>query len=491
MAKITAVIDIGSNSARMAIFKKTSRYGFYLIEERKSRVRISENSYQNGGYLQKEAIERAICALRGFLKIAHEVGARKILCVATSALRDAPNRGEFLALVRSCLGLNIKIITGEREAFYGAVAALNLLPYDEGVTIDIGGGSSECALIQNGKIVDLISLDLGTIRLKELFFDKNMPIHEMLTFIQGQMQKIPYSFKGKRIFGIGGTIRALSKAIMEREEYPLSTLHAFEYNVESHQGFFRQVYEACDTQELVDLGISEDRFDNIRGGALIFSTLLKHFEATEIVISGVGVREGVFLTDALRNSHFTFPKGFNPSIRSLVDRFSLQDVRTKRLASYALRLFDVLYLLHQVNESYRFHLKSAARLLNIGTALNFYQNHKHGGYFLVNGLNYGFTHADRILISMLVESYGSKKPPNVARYEKVASLVPSYDVVYWLSIILAIAEILATYLQNVDFKYQHGVLVICTQQDPYLAREAINKLAIPQELQIQVDWLEE
>jgi len=52
MAKITAVIDIGSNSARMAVFKKTSRFGFYLLREEKSKVRISEGAYENGGNLQ-------------------------------------------------------------------------------------------------------------------------------------------------------------------------------------------------------------------------------------------------------------------------------------------------------------------------------------------------------------------------------------------------------------------------------------------------------
>ncbi len=491
MAKITAVIDIGSNSARIAIFKRTSRYGFYLIEEHKSRVRISENSYEAQGYLQKEAIERAICALRGFLKIAHDLGARKIFCVATSAVRDAPNRGDFLALVRSCLGLNIRVISGEKEAFYGAVAAFNLLPYQEGITIDIGGGSCECALIKEGKIVHLSSLNIGTIRLKELFFDKNTSLQQVIEFVQNEIKKLPETLKSHCIFGIGGTIRALSKAIMERAEYPLSTLHAFEYSVAEQQSFFEQIYSARNTDELERLGIDEERFDNIRGGTLIFSLLLLHFGATNVVTSGVGVREGVFLSDLLRNSHFTFPIGFNPSTRSLIDRFCTEDTRSKNIASYSLKLFDTLYLLHEIDETYKFHLKTAAKLLDMGSSLNFYQSNKHSSYFLVNGLNYGYTHRDRILISILVETYASKKVPNIDKYQKFASLTPPYKHIVWLSLILAIAESAAIHLQNVDFKYHNNKLSIATYDDPYLFKESLKKIPLPNNLVIQTDWLEE
>jgi len=96
MAKRTAVIDIGSNSARMVVFERTSRFGFHLINETRSRVRISEGAYDNNGQLQPEAIERAISALSQFLTIAKSFKTHKILCVATSAVRDAPNKKAFL-----------------------------------------------------------------------------------------------------------------------------------------------------------------------------------------------------------------------------------------------------------------------------------------------------------------------------------------------------------------------------------------------------------
>ncbi|EIE29528.1 guanosine pentaphosphate phosphohydrolase, partial [Helicobacter pylori] len=97
MAKITTVIDIGSNSVRLAVFKKTSQFGFYLLFETKSKVRISEGCYAFNGILQEIPMQRAVKALSEFKEIALKYKSKKILCVATSAVRDAPNRLEFVA----------------------------------------------------------------------------------------------------------------------------------------------------------------------------------------------------------------------------------------------------------------------------------------------------------------------------------------------------------------------------------------------------------
>ncbi|MDX1296183.1 MAG: Ppx/GppA family phosphatase, partial [Sulfurimonadaceae bacterium] len=153
MAKRTAIIDIGSNSVRMVIFEKTSRFAFHLLHEVKSRVRISEHAYENDGNLQPAAIDRALSALRDFTTISASYSVRKTLCVATSAVRDAPNKNDFLKRVKDEIGLNIKVIDGEKEAYLGGIACANLLPRTDAVTIDIGGGSTEFAYLQNGAVL--------------------------------------------------------------------------------------------------------------------------------------------------------------------------------------------------------------------------------------------------------------------------------------------------------------------------------------------------
>ena len=153
MSKITTVIDIGSNSMRMVVLEKSSRFAFSLINETKSRVKISEGCYENGGNLQEIPMERAYQSLKSFLNISNALKSRKVLCVATSALRDAPNSKVFLNRVKNDLGLSIKVIDGEKESYFGGVATSNLLHDDEFITIDIGGGSTEFCFVKDKKIL--------------------------------------------------------------------------------------------------------------------------------------------------------------------------------------------------------------------------------------------------------------------------------------------------------------------------------------------------
>ena len=231
MAKRTAIIDIGSNSGRLVIFEKTSHYGFHLICEQKAKVRIGEGAYDKDGYLQPTAINRAFLTLQSFTHTIKKYQADKVICVATSALRDAPNGDIFVQWIKKELGLSIKIIDGNKEATYGAIAAKNLLPIEGGISIDIGGGSSDMSLIENGNIVDTYSLNLGTVRLKELFSDQDLSRKEIVklsqAYIAKALEKLPAHFKHSLAIGIGGTARSLSKGIMKRSEHPLDKLHAF------------------------------------------------------------------------------------------------------------------------------------------------------------------------------------------------------------------------------------------------------------------------
>ena len=439
MAKVTAVIDIGSNSARMAVFKKTSRFGFYLLREEKSKVRISEGAYENGGNLQDFAIERAINALREFLLIAKSLKTRKILCVATSAVRDAPNRPEFIKRVKDELNLKIKVIDGDKEAFYGGVAAANLLYEKNGVTIDIGGGSTELALIRNKRIESTISLKLGTVRLKELFFDKG-DIKGAKAYIKEEIKKLGTIFNSKKVFGIGGTIRALSQAIMKKIEYPLDILHGFTYSVKEQKDFLEKIIKMSD-EELLKAGIKPERLDVIRPGTLIFLELLEYLSAKEVITSGVGVREGVFLSDLLRNDNFKFPDNFNPSVRTIMDVYQID----RKIASYetkiALEVFDLLKDDFKLDDKYKMHLTYAIKLSRAGELVDFYEAHKHTDYILLNSLHYGFRHCDRLLISKIIRFHKRKKIKK-KEIEKFKCLLPKKDIVEKLCNIFWVAKLI-------------------------------------------------
>ncbi|WP_292656915.1 Ppx/GppA phosphatase family protein [Nitratifractor sp.] len=486
MPKRIAVIDIGSNSARLVIFQRTSRYGFHLIAQQKSRVRIGEGAYEAGGYLQPVGIRRAFGALHSFTHTLKEYKVHKIHCVATSALRDAPNREAFLRVVRQRLGLQIRVIDGLKEARYGAIAALNLLPIEEGITVDIGGGSTDMALIRNGRIVEAVSLDLGTVRIKELFTDTGRGLKEAKASIRQRLEILPDNFRSSLAIGIGGTARALARGIMIESDYPFDKIHAFGYRLKEHKAYLKTIVEAP-MEHLGELSIKKNRFDTIREGALIFLEVLRRLEADEVLTSGVGVREGVFLHDLLRRDSLRFPPGINPSLRSIKDRFDLLKLPEGNKQRIGRRLFETVADRYRSRPEHLQLLSDALSLSNIGKMLTIYKEHQHAFYIAMQELNFGFTHSQMLTIALLMRSKGDSlyyKP----LYRRYKPLLPSKEVIKWLSFAYTLTLILHENSSKaaIDFSWKGDTLQIHSDRPLYLAHEAIAGLQTPKGITVEL-----
>jgi len=484
MAKITTIIDIGSNSMRMVVFKKTSRFAFHLINESKSKVKISEGCYENNGNLQELPMQRAFDALKSFLQIASNLKSRKILCVATSALRDAPNKKQFISKVSKELKLNIKVIDGVKEAYYGGVSALNLIADDNFTTLDIGGGSTEFAFINEGKIIDTVSLNIGTVRIKELFIDKN-DLDGAKEYIFSQLSNINKSLE--TVVGLGGTARALSRIILDKDNYPLETLHGFKYDVSKNEQFFDNIINAKNNKELKQLGVQKDRYDTIGVGTFIFKTILDYFNVQKVITSSAGVREGVYLCDILRTSNHKFPSNFNISVRSLLDRFIDDDSQSAYLGNNAKKIFDILKPLHNLDDKYRSILVIASKLQQVGLSLGFDKNEDHAFFYILNGLDYAFTHEDKILIA-IVSKFTKKSLPKEDDIEQYQELLPSIEIVQWLNYMMTLNISLNSEFTKTTYEYnlEDTNLEILSKDKQYLVDRALMKIKTPINLTMEL-----
>ena len=488
MSKITTIIDIGSNSMRMVVLQKSSRFAFSLINETKSRVKISEGCYENNGNLQDIPMQRAFESLKSFLNISNALKSRKIMCVATSALRDAPNSKVFISKVKRELGLNIKVIDGEKEAYYGGVAASNLLHDDTFVTVDIGGGSTEFSFVKNGKIEKSISLDIGTVRIKELYFNKNN-IEGAKTYILDNLKKI-FDLNieiPKKIVGIGGSIRALSKIVMAKNRYPLDILHGFTYNVKNEVSLFDRISRAKNNEDLKSFGVKKDRFDTIKEGAFIFKTILDELNIEEVVTSGVGVREGVYLTDLLRTSNHKFPENYNVSVRSLLDRFQIDEKQSAYLGNNAKKIFDALKPFHNLEDKYRELLVVASKLHSIGSTLNFYKSNDNAFDFILNGLNYDFLHTSRVVVAHTIK-FSKKSLPSRSEISQYEELLPSLRVMQWMSFMISLNLAVNQDFSRpkVEYRLEDEELTIILPNRSFLIESNIDKLESPEDLIIEL-----
>ena len=481
MAKRTAIIDIGSNSITVVVYEKSSRFAFTLIKKARASVRIGEGAYERGGVLQKEAMDRAYMAISDILDIANSLKCRKILTVATSALRDAPNKSEFINRVKHGLKLSLNVIDGKKEAYLGGIAAANLLyPIDEFITVDIGGGSTEFAHVKNGRVESVHSLNLGTVRLKELFFDKGASIDDAKSFIDEILKELPSSFIAKKIVGIGGTIRALSSAIMSKERYPIDSLHGFEYRIKDHKKLIKDLATMSD-KELKKLDIPANRFDTIREGVALFYRVIKRVEAQYVISSKAGVREGRYLTDLLRNTNHKFPHNFNVSIKNLMDKFALNEKNCAFVQRVAVDIYDTLKPLHKIeDDNYRRVISYAAKLSPINSRLNIYSNSGNSFYLLLEYLNFGFTHEQKLTIALLLKLSSKQKKRNI-EYKKYAPLLPNIEIMEWLYTILSIARCInaSRKIQKVSFVLDDKKrLLIKKEKVGYLTKECLEKLSL-------------
>ena len=477
MAKRTAIIDIGSNSVRMIIMEKTSRFAFHLLHEVKSRVRIAEDAYQNGGELQIAAMDRAVLALRDFLQIAKSYEVRKTLCVATSAVRDAKNKSLFLSRVKKELGLGIKVISGEREAYLGGIACANLLPLKDAMTLDIGGGSSECAYIKEGKVALSNSLDLGTVRLKELFFDKN-DLKGAKAYIDTALENLDMG-ANDHIIGVGGTFRALAQIIMKTNKHPLDKLHGFSFSTAELVSLGEKIIKAKDTASLKSLGIKKERFDVIKPGTLILLRIVKKVGAKDLTCSGVGVREGLYLSDLLRNSRDTFPANFNPSLTYLIDQYAHNATQRNLRVKLAGTLFGLFRQELALEPEFEKPLLIAAKLAKIGASLHFYSYQKHSYYLALTALEYGYTHQEIVLISTLILNQLGKSPSK-SYMSAYGRLLPSIEIIRKLSYLLALSDaLLSHHPSKIDFglSVEKDTLIVTPEnRSAYLTQENIRSM---------------
>jgi len=271
---------------------------------------------------------------------------------------------------------------------------------------------------------------------------------------------------------MGGSARALSGAVMSLQNHPLKIVHNFSYDYEKYAPFFAKLMSAK-TLDLAKFPIKKDRYDTIREGAIIFDKIVRRLGAKKIITSGVGVREGAFLSSILRGANL--PRGFNPSLRSLKDRFASEPSEAPKFAK---ALFCALSPLHGLSEKYIKILQTAASLCEIGRAIGFYAKHETSADMVLGGLNYRTTHKEKALIAAIISMHGKRELG--ATFAPLSAILPDAGKLAWLSYILELARLLSeNALKNLEFNFENSTLKISGADNLIMLKGSLKKLSKP------------
>lgn len=303
-----ASIDIGTNTILMLIgevIEDPARgkgeprikplKDFYEIPRVGKNVSITKR-------LDPASIERALEVLRSYKAIADDYTVDKIIASATSAVRDAVNREDFIGRVKDDLGIEVEVISGEMEADIGFMGAISGSPHRNQPTlvIDIGGGSTELGYGTGMRPILAKSLDIGAVRITESFLHHDPPNPSELTeadeSIRMDLSTFPFvKINPRVIFAVAGTATALALIAQKKYEFDASAVTNYVMSVEKLVEIFEGIKRKS-TDEI--LGLTEaakGRADVLVAGALILLKILEAANATEFVTTDRGLRYGYLL----------------------------------------------------------------------------------------------------------------------------------------------------------------------------------------------------
>ncbi|MCC2639906.1 MAG: putative Exopolyphosphatase [Nitrospira sp.] len=306
--RILAGIDIGTLTCRLLIAEFTSSG---RLRERRSERRILRlgQGVDRDHLLHADAMERVIGTLKEWRQIIDNYHVEASTAVATSAVRDARNREEFVILVKREAGFDVELITGEEEARRTMLGIRSGLP--PGVTdllaLDIGGGSTEFILGQPGRPTLARSIDIGVVRLSERTMQHDPPtaeeIQQAREWVRNESRiaigdlQLP---NGLTFVGTAGAVTSLASMAQQLSVYEPVRIHNYVLKLESVKALEEQLLSKSKAQREGMPGLERGREEVIAAGAIILRTAMETLGMSECLVSDLGLREGVLIDLATR-----------------------------------------------------------------------------------------------------------------------------------------------------------------------------------------------
>lgn len=279
-----AAIDIGSNSVRLMIWAD----GKTLYKKLKT-TRLGEG-LNFSPRLSEAACRRTAQAVAEFVSEAEEQGADKVYAFATAAVRSAENPELFTEKVKNLCGIEVDVISGEREAQIGLSGALGNA---DGGIIDVGGASTEVTVRSGGNIIYSHSANIGTVRILDA---AGRDLKKIDKFIAEKIEGYGrHDFGAVAMYAVGGTASRLAAIKRGITEYNAEALNGTVLSAEEVRTFAQKL-TTMPVEQIAATTICKKSADVIGGGAALLAAVMSHFEIEKIAVSESDNLEGYILS---------------------------------------------------------------------------------------------------------------------------------------------------------------------------------------------------
>lgn len=422
-----AVIDIGATSVRMEIAQISVGGAILPLTRLVQAVDLGKDAFSSRRF-QRGTIEQTVSVLRSYQQVLREFGIdsmEDVRVVATSAVREAVNRLQFLDRVYIATGLQVDTID---EAEVNRITYMGIQPHLErnpklasskAVVVEVGGGSTELLVVRSGNVLASETYRLGAMRLAQSLEHLGAPLSKRRAIMENQIGRTVSQIQEAvrvdmeiSILAIGGDVRFAADHILP--DWDGHTLA--EVPLEDLKRLTDEVVQ-CDQDQIVRrYGVSFAEAETLAPALLTYVMLAEAFGSERLYVSDTNLRDGLLHEMAVRESLTAeFRNQILRSAISLGRKFDFDETFARHTAELASKLFDSLRELHGLDQRFEVILHVAALLHEIGHAINDRSNHKHAMYIIRNSELFGLTQQDLLLTALL------------ARYHRRAFPQPSHD----------------------------------------------------------------
>jgi len=429
-----AAVDIGSNSLRLLVGDYVPGGSMRVLAAERVVTRLGEGVFRSGR-IDDQAME-FLCAQ--LARMSQVIGRHEVLAiraVSTSAVRDANNQHEFIIRASTALGAPVEVISGQEEARLIHLGVVMRWPQPKGriLLVDVGGGSSEVTLSEDGRMQDAFSKPLGAVRLTEVFLKRADPpstedLHRLERYIDEKLMPAVERFgRGKftRLIATSASAAAIVCAInrvprARREE--ADRLRATKAQV---RRFYQEVMAKSLAQRRQMVGIGPRRAEIIVPGAALYWRVLEIFQHHSMYYLAAGVREGIIADLAARGVGRELSQ-LSRDQRSVVEklsrRYAIPVKHSRKVAALAHQIYGAMHDQHHLPPAYGKVLEAAAYLHDTGHFISDTSHHKHSEYIVRNADLAGFTDHERILIALLCRYHRKAMPqPRHAEFQALST----------------------------------------------------------------------
>lgn len=300
--KRVAAVDCGTNSIRLLIADLDTVAGTQADLTRRMEIVRLGRDVDRSGRLAPEALDRTFTALRGYRDVIDSLGVDKTRMVATSATRDASNRGDFVAGVFDILGIAAEVVSGDEEAALSFTGATRDLPTSVAapyLVADIGGGSTEIVLGE-GRVAAARSVDVGCVRIAERWFADDPPFPHQVASARSDIEValdqaadlVPLAQAGSLI-GLAGSVTTVAAIHLGLPEYDPVAIHHSRVPADAVRDISDQLLSSTHTQRAAIPVMHPGRVDVIAAGALVLRCLVDRTGVEDVVVSEHDILDGI------------------------------------------------------------------------------------------------------------------------------------------------------------------------------------------------------